>query len=620
MARLVHLLPGVKMPHQTNALLLAAMLCVLAPAVGTAQPQRSAQSKRSGAVDTETGIDQLREVSYLVFARSQGFDRPSFEANELEGTVTIRFKRLPRAWKGLLHPQMISERKQRFFGTIVPLVEDDKLTGLIVRVGVGAFAIRSYAKHRPMRWVLRVGERRRPSFEPGPGAVPVIPYSDMVEDDIEGRDLFATAEHDLAVGRNDLACEVFRDLRPGADRDMVPWLALREADCLVRLGNVTTAEAVLHSIIEANQALGAVQLARLRLLETSGRVLRPGLDRTPYIVDPHMATSLGTVADEITFREARAMVFQGDIHEALGILEDLQARRNRSPIFEDRRLLTGLRWRSVWDAFVQKKWLEASTAYLAIPPLPSETPRWAQLQVMGAHALREVGLPRRAVRVYLALLRTPGIVINEHKTLLDLTEAYLESDDVYRTALSLKYIEEQKPKLANHPRILRLQGKVALRANDLPAAAEVATLMKDASPAPTEADARMVLAAAARALEGEGLPTARALAASAGGQLSREFNRDLSMAAGDCDAVISDLSPLYLEEPSSLVWLGACLMGERRVDEAQVFLESARVYAGPQLLSPDMQPMLELLAASAAWWTGHEQRIADVSSATEPQI
>ncbi len=567
----------------------------------------------------DDAIDQLSEVTYLVFNRKQGFDRPSWETDLLEGTIEVRFRRVPANWRGILHPQLLSERKRRFFRGMDPIVENDRLVGIQIRVGMGAFAVRTYVKRRPYRWVMRIGELRRPPFE-GPTAVPIIPYSDLVEDDTEGRDRFAAAEHDLIQGDRTAACRTITELRGVTEDDsMHSWLGLREADCLIPLENFAAAEAILSAILETGHTPGAIHLARLRLLEISGRVLHH-FDADAYDVDPRVVSMMGTVADEIAFREARARLFTRDIEGALEIMESLHDRRSRSPIFEDRRLLEGLRWRAVWDAHMDQDWLRASRIYLSIPAGRPAMPNWLRMHQLGADALREVGLSRRATRVYLTLLRTPGADVDEVATMVELAETYLEAGDVYRSAITVKYIEEKKPKMARHPTVLRLRGRIAQTQDALPEVAAAAEAMASAEPAPSMKDGVFVLSAAADAMDAGEVTIARTIVAESSHPDALELRRQLDMAAGDCDAVVASMAPLHLEDVDTLVWVGACLMGEHRAPEAKVFIESARVYAGAQLLTPELDPLMDLLAASSEWFVAHDQSLAALAANTEPSI
>ena len=64
-------------------------------------------------------------------------------------------------------------------------------------------------------------------------------------------------------------------------------------------------------------------------------------------MDSRIPTFRGTVGDEIQLREARALLFRGELAEALEVIEGLHSRRPQSPVFVDRTFLDTLRWRAV---------------------------------------------------------------------------------------------------------------------------------------------------------------------------------------------------------------------------------------------------------------------------------
>lgn len=547
-------------------------------------------------------LDEYKEVSYLVFKRSQGFDRPEFKADRLDGTVTVRFAKLPEAWHAMLHPQTLSERKRRFFSRMTPLVENGKLAGIRVWIGVGSFRIKTYAKRGPTRWVLRVGELRTPPFDPGPEGVPVVPYSDLVDEEVEGRAAFASAEHSLSQGRLGSACQVFQALRNG-HKELRSWAGLREADCLLAEGRHALALDLLKSVVSAGHTPAAISLARIRIDEASGKVLGPRFDRSIYRVDSSTLSYMGTVADEIGYREARALLFRREAHLALDAMEVLLADRPRSPFFQDRRFVHALRWRAVRDAAADREWLLTSRTYLSIPPSPITMPHWVEIHEIGAHALREVGLPMRAVQVYLHLLRTDGIDLSEKATILQLAEAYYEAGDAYRARITLKYLVERFPRMTRHPKVVRIRGRLALdRGDDAEAGRQAAAMLKAQPAANDTDDARFVASAAARALETEGLPSARETLSTLPGPLVSAMRIELAMAAGDCAQLTEHLGPLPLADAEELLWSGACLMTQRRHTEALIYLEAARVYAGAELMLPELEPILEAVLASARWW------------------
>ena len=593
------------MTSTTNRMSLAAAavvacLAVVLPSEAVAQEQ----------------LDDFKEVSYLVFNRAAGFDRPVFESQLLDGTVTIRFRRIPAGWRAILAPQIASERKRRFFRDMHPIVERGKLVGIRVELGIGAFSLKSYLKRRPQRWVLRVGETRTPPFTLGPAGVPVVPYADLVEEEIEGRDRLMSAELALAQGRTSRACAVFAKLRE-LQNELRSWAALREADCLLLDGRYGMAESLLKTVVSAGKAPAAIHLARLRIAESSGLTLSPSFDPDLYAVDGGIHTYVGTVADEINYREARALLFRREAHKALTVIESLLARRPRSPYFEDRTFLHAMRWRAVRDAHQDQAWLLTARTYLQIPPAGPEMPHWVEIHTIGAQALREVGLPKRAVRVYLHLLRTEGdFVLDEPGTILGLAEAYRESGDAYRSRITLKFLVERYPRWTRKPRVIRLRGRLALERTDDRELGAALTDLRAAEPAATSADdARFRLAGAMRTLEIEGLAPARAVVATTQGPVARQLAAPLAMAAGDCDALTRAAAPYELASAEALLWAGACLVSHRRVDEGLVLLEAAAAWSGPELLTPELAPLLRDLTSLARWWSENNERLAAVGVA-----
>jgi len=555
-------------------------------------------------------LDTYKEVSYLVFQRSAGFDRPTFESDLLDGTITVRFRRIPRNWRSLLNVQVASASKARFFRAMTPIKRNGKLVGIQLQVGIGAFSIKTYNKRRPMRWVLRIGEVRRPPFSFGREGVPVVPYSDLIEDDVEGRSAFAAAEFDLASGRLDGACRTFASLR-GGDPELTSWATIRVADCLLELGNHKAAIKQLKTVMSAGHTPAAVFLARLRLEEATGRILTAGFQRELYQSDVRRATHMGTVADEAAFREARALLLRRQIDDALAVIEGLHQRRSQSPIFVDRRFLNALRWRAVRDASVEEKWLSTARTYLRIPTDNKRMPHWLEIHRIGARALREIGLSKRAVRVYLHLLEDKNLGYEERDLIRDLAHTYHEAGDQYRASITLTFLLERYPELRRDAGVIRLQGRLALAQENGSRMGEVVAELKAMAPELTsQDDERFVATVAMRALEIDGLAAARATINGIGGQLPTTIARDLAMAAGDCDDLAKHVGPLILAQAETMLWTGACLMGQRRADEARVYLEAARVYTGAEILLPRMDPILKAVETSAQWWLQNEKRVA----------
>ena len=575
-------------------------------------------------------LSEYKEVSYLVFHRKAGFDKPEFETSLLDGTVTIRFRRLPRGWPAILAPQMATSRKQRFFRNLEPVVEAGTSVGIRVRVGTGPFETHIYRKERPRRWVLRVGELRRPPVDRGPSGVPVIPYSDLVEEEAEGRSKFVRAELAFARGGFDKPCLAFHELREQS-AELSSWAGLREADCLLEVGEHAAALEILDAITRAGHTPAAIALARVRMAEASGAVLDERFDRSVYNgIDPNIQTYMGTVADEVSYREARTLLFRGDAGEAFRTLERLHARRPESPFFLERKMLNTLRWRAVRDSAQDGRWLLTAKNYLHIPPTrPEQTPNWTRIHEYGAHALREIGLPKRAVQVYLHLLRTPEATIDETKTIIDLAETYNEAGDAYRSKITVRYLTEREPGLGHDRRVVRLRGSLALGAGHDPAmgqqARDLAGLVDkgNAGSGPDgDGDTRLVVQGAVRALQVEGIVAARdALAGLRGnwaaGGLAAQVARDLAFAAGDCQALSRMATPLELADGETLLFSGACLMQQGRVTEATVMLEAARIYAAAEMGSPELDPILNLIAESAEWWTKNAGRLAKADGSTK---
>lgn len=595
-------------------LLIAA--CAVATLTGSpALADDAARNANNGA------LTQFKEVSYLVFHRSAGFDRPEIMADVLDGTVTMRFRRMPANWQNILAPQVQSARKRRFFRTMQPIVEGGKLVGLKVRIGVGAFGVRGYVKNRPRRWVLRIGELRRPPFGRGRTGVPVVPYADLIEEEAEGRSRFVSAELGFARGEFKVPCLAFHELRADGG-ELASWAALREADCLLEVGEHAAARDILGDVVKAGHTPGAMILARIRIAEADGTVLSKRFERALFTAARDIGSFVGTVADEIAYREARAMLFRGQAHEAFRVLERLHRDRPRSAFFADRQLLHTLRWRAVRDSAQEGRWLECARAYLEIPPTQPDVPNWTAIHGYGAEALREIGLPKRASQVYLHIMRKPGAVIDEVATILNLAETYREAGDDYRARITIRYLIERFPKMASDRRVVRLRGRLAMARGNAPATGEATDMMAKllgrggrSAPRADATDTRFVVEGAISALKSEGLVAARRPLTRMTGKyraqgLPFEVSRDLAFAARDCDALSRMAAPLELADGQTLLWAGVCLMGEHRMGEASVLFEAARVYASAELAAPAMDPVLQMVRESADWWTRNQARLA----------
>lgn len=562
----------------------------------------------------ETTLDSFSEVSYLVFPRALGFDGPTFTPDMYDGTITIRFKKLPTSWAGHLAPQLSNKRKQRFFKGLDPLIEGGQLAGIVVRLGIGPFEIQVYEKRRPRRWVMRVGELIRPPLQMGLNGVPIVPYADLAEDDeVDGRLAFSSAELQLSQGQFRAACNRIATIAETADETLSSWVALREADCLMHYGHLAPAEATLRQVMSASHTPGAIVLAKIRLAELTGKALDAGFQFKAY--DVSNKAFVGTIADEASYRLARMRLLRGESMKSLETIEVLYKDRPRSPFFESKHLLYMVRWRSVRDAARAKLWMLTAKTYLAIPPLPKTMPHWLEIHQLGATALREVGLAKRAVRVYLSLLSQKPNELDEPSTILELAQTCFEADDTYRAELSVKFLRERFPSWEKRSAVRRLVGDLALaRQDDVTTGDMAAQIQKSVPPMDQREDARFVVEASVRTMQIEGVATARDTLGKTRGSLARNVRRDLAVAAGDCDTAVEIAGPIELAEAEDLLLAGACLMGARRQAEAVVLLEAARVWAGPELLTPEMEPLLDELLKAARWWMDNEQRLADATS------
>ena len=217
-----------------------------------------------------------------------------------------------------------------------PIVEDGKTVGIRIVMGVGLFSADYYVKQKPKRWVLRVGEHRLPPMGQGPLAVPVVPYSEVIDVDAPERNAFAQAERALALGQPD-GCPTFTRLRR-TKHELGEWATLREADCLALSGDTSPAIQLLANLADTTDHLGIKQLAATRIVELNGDVLVPRFDRGIYFYDRETPDFAGTVGDEL------AIVKSGHLRcdaskQSVSSMVELKQERPESPFLLDSPLL-----------------------------------------------------------------------------------------------------------------------------------------------------------------------------------------------------------------------------------------------------------------------------------------
>ncbi|HIA04926.1 MAG TPA: hypothetical protein EYN66_24025 [Myxococcales bacterium] len=362
-------------------------------------------------------------------------------------------------------------------------------------------------------------------------------------------------------------------------------------------------------------------LARLRLAEISGRVLRGPSTKALYKLTPEQRAQLGTIADEVDFRKARTQLFQKNAIKTLNLLEDLLTRRPQSPFFQDRTMLRALRWRVLSSTVREKRWLMAAKSYLQIPPMPRKTPHWVDIHMLGGRALSEVGLPQRAVHVYLHLLRQGADQIQESNVLISLAQAYAESGDSYRADLTVQYLIENYKKLRKNRDVLRLQAALSLKKGNLQDASRIsAELTQDASKMNSK-DALLTASSALKSIKTEGVHAARNLLSAAlrgGHDLTVEVSDDLAMAAGDCEHLVRSAKPIELASGVQLLWAASCLSRDGRLDEALTYLQAAHAYRSEDLSNPELWPLIQLVGESVQWWSIYKDRIEPPKDEDEP--
>ena len=581
-----------------------------------------------GASAQGAEVDGYQEVSYLVFPKAQGFDRPVFESDLLAGTLTIRFPRLKPNWRGLLEPQLATERKRRFFRKVEPLVEGGKIVGIVVGMGVPAFDVATYPKTAPQRWILRVGEHRTIPASMGALAVPVVSYADLIEGDSEARHRLGAAERALAAGQG--GCTAIAELAAGTD-EVSAWAALRDADCHALAGDTVLA---LKALGRANGGpVGAAALATIRTAELDGSLLSETANWTPFeAIRTGGPTLSGTVADEAEYRRVRAHFWRGEYALALAALEAFTKVRPESPFAQNVALAPGLRRRVVLEAAAAERWLDAARAYVAAPVPAEPAHRRIELDLIGARALREIGLGKQASRVYLGLLQAAPAGVDEATLMLELAETYTEDHDTARADVTLKYVEERFPNRRREA--TRLRGLLALAKGNVRAAAEAALALAPAparrsAPLSEQAQAAeaksatLVARTAAQALAVEGVPAARAVVAplaarAVAADLASEVARDLAAAAGDCEALLQFARPLELASGDDLLLGSACLLGNGRLDEALVLVSAAQVWAAADLARPEVAALLETVRAQATFWLENHAEAAPPPATKNP--
>lgn len=579
----------------------------------------------------ESAADSMDELSYLVFPRSLGFDRPAFSTDPLRGTVTVTFKAMPKNFEALLAPQVATDRKRRFFKGFRPAMDGGRLVGLSVDVALPAFEIAVYKKASPSRWVMRIGAPRM-AAEAGALPVPVLPYADLVDVDAAGRAELAAAERaleaGLAQGSNTSrivttadACGVFQALtgNPSIDPDVAAFATLRAADCAWGAEQFEEALALLGSkrFAATEVALRLAQARKDELTGASTGAPQPygGPSGKPEDVakgaDTHPALA-GTPATELHFRAARAYLASGNPAAALAQLDALALREPGNTAVQAVAARATLRRRVMEEAAVEGRWVDLAAQHRALT-LPIEQ-RPVDLELLAARAHREIGLPLDAARIYLALVQGAafaGTAVTEAEVMTALAETYLEANDTLRAEVAIRYLDERR---AVRPSTLaRLHSRLALaigKARDLgtstarmsPAPAETPALGSE-----TDGDVSVLARATTVALEVEGVAAARRLLAphavtvSTMNSLSR-IARDLAAAAQDCEALSVFAAPLELAPAEDLLLAGLCRLGRGELDEALVLVEAAQVYASDELASAENARLLEAVREQARFW------------------
>ena len=561
-------------------------------------------------------ISNFREVSYLVFPQKNGFSAPVVEKDTLDGSLVLRFERLPKSWRGMLRPQIKSARKQRFFRDMEPVIEDGKTVGIRLVIGVGLFDAEVYVKQRPRRWVVRVGEHRLPPFTPGPMAMPLVPYSEVIDIEAPGRDDLAKAERLLASGAAE-GCSTFTRLRR-TKHELGEWATLRESDCLAMSGELEASAKLLANLADTTDDRGIKALASARIMELNGDVLVPRFDRRVYEVDRRLHEYTGTIGDELMFREIRALVMRREVNKAFHRYIDLKTERPESPFLIGAEILEHLQWRAIRDAALDKNWLEVARVYLSLPTLAQSEERWFEMQSCGANALREVGAAKQAVPIYMQMLKSGHPAVVETETIVKLAAAYVESEDTHRAMVTLDFIEEQYPKLRKAHAIRRLRSRLAkLKKSARTQVAEARQLAQDAPL--SNADERVIVDATTAALETEGVLTARELLNNTRSQLAQEVARDLAMAAGDCDALVARTAPIELADGSDLLWGAACLLGQGRLEEASVLLDAAQLWTTASVMDPANAELIMSIEEHARWWLQQRNRMVKPTNPPGPR-
>jgi|GEM_PF-6612527 tetratricopeptide (TPR) repeat protein len=567
-----------------------------------------AVSGLSGSVLAQTVAKDSYEVSYLVFHKDAGFDSPQFKADALDGTISIEFEEMPHNWRRLLKKQINTENKRRFFASLEPMESNGEVIGIQAHLGIGAFTIRTYVKADPARWVLNVATTIVPPLNKGLAIMPVVPYADLIEDNVAGHDDLAEAELALANGDLETACPVFARLQRYKD-PVRSWATLRASDCLIRNGRFAEAAHTLEPLIRSSNLKGAVHLALLRVEEVSGRTLSRDFRPSLYRIKSGDTEIVGTVADEISYREARAWLLRGESQRAMVAIHNLLDRRPYSPFFVDRSFLQTVRWRALRTLRHHDRWLDVSQAYLKIPPGVTNVPHWADIHMVGADALRRIGLPRRAIEVYQYLLKHPDLIY-EADVILSLAETYWEAGDIFRADVTVKYLLDEYPEWQERRRTLVIAGQVALNRDNYRTAGDMLVRLQEIERDEwTPSEIHFGIATSMRALRLEGLPAARNLVPAAGHSLADDVRLDLAMAAGDCDTMKKATNPIELASGETLLWTGACLVHEGRMEEASVLFEAIRLYTPSVMANLTLEPLMRLTKESANWWLKNQSRL-----------
>jgi len=307
-----------------------------------------------------------------------------------------------------------------------------------------------------------------------------------------------------------------------------------------------------------------------------------------------------------------------EVNKAFHRWVDLRQERAESPFLLGSPLLNNLGWRAIRDAAWDKDWLEVSRIYLSLPQLDKTAAHWFDIQNIGANALRRVGASTQAVPIYMQLLKSRHPEVVETETIVELAACYIEAKDTHRALVTLDFISEQYPRLLRKHAVRRLRSRLAkLKRETRRQVAEAEALSNDA---PLSDDDEMIIVdAAAASLNTDGVNSARALLRNTRGALAQEVARDLAMAAGDCDSLVSRATPIELASGDDLLWGAACLLGQGRLDEASVLLEAAQLWTTASVVDPENAELIMSIEEHARWWLQQRNRMMTPTNPPGPR-